>query len=469
VTQATTSSIEIDRQSPADVLRLAVGVVLLVALMVVAAIFGDTLVGFASDLLRGFDALPDWLVRSFVAGVRVIALLSLVAGVVVTAVRAGGRMILTVGGAMAIAVVVTVLLDDVPHIPGAEAALDLREGLGPLTGAAFPTAGGIAAIAAAMSAGAPWLSRRWRQLGWVAVWGMAIARLLTAPMSFDSLKAVLIGWTVGTAALVVLGAPSRRPSGDAIKAGLARSGLELASLQAASVDARGSRPYFGAAADGTRYFVKALGDDQRSADLLFRIYRWVQRKDLGDERPFSSLRRAVEHEAFIALAARDLGVLTPRVAAFATAEPNAYVLAYEAVDGRSLDGVPPEEVTDEVLDQVWSHLAHLRRFRIAHRDLRLANLFLGADGRIWMIDFGFSEIAARDLLIANDVAELVASSSAVVGAERATAHAIATVDPDTLAAARERLQLWALSGASRTALKERPGLLEDLRAGLAPA
>jgi hypothetical protein len=72
-------------------------------------------------------------------------------------------------------------------------------------------------------------------------------------------------------------------------------------------------------------------------------------------------------------------------------------------------------------------------------------------------------------LLANDVAELVASSSAVVGAERATAHAIATVDPETLAAARGRLHLWALSGASRTALKERPGLLDDLRARLAPA
>jgi undecaprenyl-diphosphatase len=297
---------------------------------------------------------------------------------------------------------------------------------------------------------------------------MVVSRFLTAPSSFDSVKPALIGWVVGTAVLVIFGAPSRRPSVESIKTGLARSGLDLESLKAASVDARGSTPYFGAAADGTRYFVKALGDDQRSADLLFRAYRGIQRKDLGDERPFSSLRRAVEHEAFVALAARDLGVLTPRVAAFATAEPNAYVLAYEAVDGQSLDGVPPDDVTDEVLGQVWDNLAHLRRFRIAHRDLRLANLFLGADGRIWMIDFGFSEIAASDLLLANDVAELIASSSPVVGAERATALAIASVDPATLAAARDRLQLWALSGASRTALKERPGLLEDLRARLAP-
>jgi hypothetical protein len=72
-------------------------------------------------------------------------------------------------------------------------------------------------------------------------------------------------------------------------------------------------------------------------------------------------------------------------------------------------------------------------------------------------------------LLANDVAELVASSSVVVGPERATAHALAVVDADTLAAAIKRLQPWALSGATRTALKQRPGLLDDLRRRLEPA
>ena len=86
-----------------------------------------------------------------------------------------------------------------------------------------------------------------------------------------------------------------------------------------------------------------------------------------------------------------------------------------------------------------------------------------------MIDFGFSELAASDLLLANDVAELVASSSAVVGAERATAHAVASVDPALLAAACERLNPWSLSGASRTALKQQPGLLDELRKRLAVA
>ena len=66
---------------------------------------------------------------------------------------------------------------------------------------------------------------------------------------------------------------------------------------------------------------------------------------------------AVEHEAFVALVARSLGVRTPSVRAFATADPNGYVLAYDAIDGRSLDRVEPNEVTDEMLG---GHLAPRR-------------------------------------------------------------------------------------------------------------
>jgi len=362
-----------------------------------------------------------------------------------------------------------VLLADFPDIAEGAVAAEVGSGLGPLTSRGFPRPEGLAALAAALTASAPWVSRTWRRWGWVALVGLALTRVVASPASFDSVEAVTAGWFAGAAVLVALGAPSRRPTPEAISAGLARSGLPLQELKAASVDARGSTPYFGVGTDGARYFVKALGDDQRSADLLFRLYRSVQRHELGDERPFSSLRRAVEHEAFLALAARDLGIPTPRVRAFARAEPNAYVLAYEAVEGRSLDGVPPEEITDEILADVWRQLGALRKVRIAHRDLRLANIFLTSAGEIWMIDFGFSELAASDLLLANDVAELVASSGAVVGAERATAHAIASVDPVTLAAARDRLHRWSLSGASRTALKEQDGLLEDLRTRLAPA
>ncbi len=206
-------------------------------------------------------------------------------------------------------------------------------------------------------------------------------------------------------------------------------GLPLASIEPASVDARGSTPYFAVSRDGGRLFVKVLGHDERSADLLFRIYRRLQRRDLGDERPFSSLRRAVEHEA-LARPRRPRPRHPDAAAAGARRRPSrtrSCSPTTPSTAGRSTGSTRRASPTTCSL-AIWQAIADLRRHGIAHRDLRLANVFLGADGEVWIIDFGFSEMAASDLLLANDVAELVASSSVYVGAERAVAPALATVD-----------------------------------------
>jgi undecaprenyl-diphosphatase len=298
---------------------------------------------------------------------------------------------------------------------------------------------------------------------------VAVTHFATTPLAFETLVAVLVGWVAGSAATVLAGAPSHRPSGQAIADGLRSVGVPLARIEQASVDARGSTPYFATTTDGSKLFVKALGDDERSADVMFRLYRRIQPRDLGDEKSFSTLRRAVEHEALVALAARDLGVRTPRLAAFASAEPSGYVLAYEAIAGRSLDRLEADELTDAVLDGVWAQLAILRAHRTAHRDLRLANVFLADDGEAWLIDFGFSELAASDLLMATDLAEMLASSAVVVGPQRAVAAGVRGVGGAAIGTAIDRLKLPMLSGATRSALKAQPETLDALRAEVSRA
>ena len=383
-------------------------------------------------MLRGLDALPQWIVNVVVVGTRLLAVVMLGGGFIWVVSRHRWAMLARVVAAGVLAAVLVTLVDDVVGVDEGVAPVAVDIDVVVLGDAGAPSALGIGVVAAVLTAAAPWLSRRWRRAGWALLVGLTVTRFVATPVSFDSLEAAIVGWLCGAGVLVAAGcavaatdlgvghrrARRRRPAGAAARPGRRRR--------------RGSTPYFGVSAGGERLFVKALGDDERSADVLFRLYRRIAPRDFGDEKPFSTLRRAVEHEAFVALAARDLGVRTPRLRAFTTAQPNGYVVAYDAIEGKSLDRLDADEITDEVLTACWQLVGQLRRHRIAHRDLRLANIFLDERGDVWLIDFGFSEMAAADRLLATDVAELVASSSMPVGAERAVALAAANVDRATL-------------------------------------
>ncbi len=453
-------------QAPSDVLRMAVAVVTLLVVTLMGVLFGDTMVDFVADLLRGLDRLPTWFLSVLAIGAQIVGVVLFAVGLAaVVRSRAWRTLIAAVVAAVAAGVVVA-LIRRIVGEPGAQVAD--AEALAAIGGGGSWSAGAVAALAAVVTVSAPWVPRSWRRTGWALTMAVALVHFVESPVAFDTILALLAGWAAGAAVIVFLGGPSQRPTGAGIAAGLAAVGQPLAKLEQASLDARGSTPYFATAPDGSKLFVKALGADERSADLLFRIYRRVQPRDLGDEKADASLRRAVEHEALVSLMAKQMGVRTPRVAAFAsTDDPPGFVLAYDAIAGRSLDRLEADEMTDEVLALVWEQLVILRSHRVAHRDLRLANVFLADDGDAWIIDFGFSEVAASDLLLATDLAELTASLATVVGPQRAVDSGIAAVGPAAMATSLDRLKLPMLSGATRTSLKAQPNRLDDLRARIA--
>lgn len=323
---------------------------------------------------------------------------------------------------------------------------------------------GGAQLVAAFVAIAPFVSRTWRRAGMWTVAAVIVLRLVVASGESTHVALTLLsGATIGSAVLLAFGRPSTRPRLASILDSLRSSGLMVRELHPASVDARGSVPYFATLEDGGGIFTKVLGSDQRAADLLFRIYRSIRLRNVGDERPFSSLRRTVEHEALVALQARDVGVRTPRLRCVAPVGADSFLLAYDRIGGDSLDRVDAEDLTDQVLVALWRQVALLRTFRIAHRDLRLANVFLAADGEPWLIDFGFSEIAASDTLLRADVAQLLASLAVSVGPQRAVGAAIEVLGTDAVAQSLGRLQPAALSGATQSELKAHKGLLDELR------
>jgi len=321
----------------------------------------------------------------------------------------------------------------------------------------------LAQVAATFIVVGPFVTRRWRRAGAVTIAVLFLLRLLVSVrLPAEAFLAIPIGALCGAAVLLALGRPDRRPTLGAIQAALGEAGLSVSEVHAASVDARGSTPYFATLDDGTGLFVKVLGSQERAADLLFRVYRFLRFKNVGDDRPFSSLRRTIEHEALISLLARDVGVRTPRLRGIVDVGADSMLLAYEMIDGSSLDGVPDEQVTDELMRSIWLQIGDLRAHRVAHRDLRRANVFVGDDQVPWLIDFGFSEVAVPETILDADVAQMLASLAVVVGAERAVGAAIDAIGPEAVGSALPRLQSKALSGATQESLKGHKGLLEEL-------
>jgi uncharacterized membrane protein YbhN (UPF0104 family)/tRNA A-37 threonylcarbamoyl transferase component Bud32 len=450
-------------RSPVYVLSLVVAVLVFVVGLFLALVDKSALVGFESDVVEFFHKLPDPFERFLIGLSQFVAVLYPI--VLVTAFlvlrRPLGLLVAAVAGTGAgFAVWGIEQVLETNHPAALEAAQKAHTWI---VGSAFPDyvyVGVASAFAVVVGAS---VGRRWRHVAWVFVGSVVVFRIVAgANVPVDLLIAISVGWACGDIALLAFGSPIHRSSGQDIAVAMARSGYPLSRLAPASVDARGSTPWFATTRAAQKVFVKVLGRDERDADLVFRLYRYLRLKNVGDQRPFSNLRRTVEHEALLALKARDSGVRTPHLLTLATVEPDGVLLAYEMIDGKSLDGIP-EPWSDELLDGIWQQVSILRRERIAHRDLRRANVFVDPDGTPWIIDFGFSELAATDEMLNQDAAQLLAATAIIVGPERAVAAAVDVIGAEAVGASLAYLQMPAFAGATREALKQQKGLLESLR------
>jgi undecaprenyl-diphosphatase len=450
-------------RSPVNVFALAVAVLTLLLFLAVAVLDRDALVGLEADTVALFHELPDPFERFLVGTSQFVALLYPVMLVVAFLASRRPRALLVclvAGGLAALAVWGLETLIDVEHPPALAAAQDKDSWL---LGGGFPDhvyVGVASALAVVVGA---YVGRRWRHVAWAFVAVVIVLRIMSGTeVPVELGIAFAAGWACGNLALLAFGAPTHESTGRDIVAALTRCGFAVAKLAPASVDARGSTPWFATMTDDGRLFVKALGRDQRDADLLFRAYRFLRLRNVGDERPFSTLRRGVEHEALLALKARDAGVRTPHLRTVATVDPNGMLLAYEMIEGSSLDSVT-EPWSDALLHAIWQQVRILRRERIAHRDLRRANLFVDPAGDVLIIDFGFSELAASDDMLDQDAAQLLASTAVAVGSERAVAAAVDVLGADEVGRSLRFLQMPAFAGATRAALHKNKGLLDEIR------
>ena len=333
-------------------------------------------------------------------------------------------------------------------LPPAEAVEDLTRAGG------WPPSSSVATAVTALILLSPHMNRAWRRFGWAFVAALSALRVTTASeVALDIVLAIGVGGVVGAALLLAFGRRVSVPTATGVQAGLDRVGLYAVGVEPRRPDRSLQVAYRAHLADGRTLHCKVLNARQFEADSLARTYRRVRMRPLGEDVAFSSARRAVAVEAMLAMAAAQAGARTPAVAGVAPLVGEDMVIAYDEIKGTPLDRLPAERFTDDVLDQAWDALAALRSVGIAHRDLQLSSWLLDDTGQLWLIDFSFGEPAATDGALSADLAELLAATYAVVGAQRAVAAATRGVGVLNLATGISHLVPAALTRPTRAGVK----------------
>ncbi|MGZ6962836.1 MAG: lysylphosphatidylglycerol synthase domain-containing protein [Acidimicrobiia bacterium] len=326
----------------------------------------------------------------------------------------------------------------------------------------FPTVR-LAVVVAMVVVASPYLSRPMRHVGQVLVVAIALDALyIDRAFPTDLLGAVVLGWGVAAAVHYAFATPIGRPTAAVVARALARLHLDVVGVKPTSEQPVG-RAIFVASTPPGLLHVTALGRDEADAQLIARAWRFLTRKDAPGTLLWTR-RQQVEYEAYIELLAAGAGVRVPGVV-FAGNAGAVAVLVERHVDGAPLFEVPVDAVTDPVLDEAWSQLARLHAAHIAHGHFDGHHLLVDGDS-ITVTGFEWAATGAQFGQAAGDVANLLATTAAVVGTERALAAARRGVDADVLLAAVPMLQPQSISGWTHDALGGRSGLdgrLAELR------
>jgi uncharacterized protein (TIRG00374 family) len=445
---------------PSDLMRLLVGFLAIVVLLAIAAFAHGTTSGLEQDINKGTGQAPDLLIK--IAG-----LASSIAILLVPVAFAIERLIKRDGLRIADGVLAAVLAHGVTlatdlwvakAAPGSIQEALTQPSPGDIHALTDPVHGYLAPVIAYMTAVGMSRRPRWRSVLWIVLLLDAFSMLVTGYTTpFSIILTVLIGWTVAYGTLYAVGSPNVRPTGRTLMAGLRTVGFHpVGAAREEAVDTENGdrgRRYFVTLEDGPPLDVTVVDREQQAQGFFYRAWRNLTLRGFATRSSLQSLRQALEQEALLAYAAIAAGANAPKLIATSELGPDAVMLVYEHTGGRTLDSLADEEITDDLLRLTWHQVQALQSRRIAHRRLAGDAILVDRSGNVILTDLRGGEIAAGELLLRMDVAQLVTTIGLRVGAERAVASAVGVLGPDAVADCLPMLQPIALSRSTRATLR----------------
>ncbi|MCG7204589.1 lysylphosphatidylglycerol synthase domain-containing protein [Streptomyces arenae] len=445
---------------PSDLMRLMVGVLGIVVLLGIAAFAHGTTSGLEQDINKGTGQAPDLLIRFAGLASSIAILLVPVAFAIERLIKRDGLRIADGVLAAVLAHGVTLATDlwVARAAPGSIQEALTQPSPGDIHALTDPVHGYLAPVIAYMTAVGMSRRPRWRSVLWIVLLLDAFSMLVTGYTTpFSIILTVLIGWTVAYGTLYTVGSPNVRPTGRTLLAGLRHVGFHpVGAAREEVLDSENGdrgRRYFVTLEDGPPLDVTVVDREQQAQGFFYRAWRNLTLRGFATRSSLQSLRQALEQEALLAYAAIAAGANAPKLIATSELGPDAVMLVYEHTGGRTLDSLADEEITDDLLRNTWHQVQALQSRRIAHRRLAGDAILVDRSGTVILTDLRGGEIAAGELLLRMDVAQLVTTLGLRVGAERAVASAVGVLGPDAVADCLPMLQPIALTRSTRATLR----------------
>jgi len=334
---------------------------------------------------------------------------------------------------------------------------------------------------------------------WVALGVALITGAVTLP---GALLTVLIGRTTGLSLRYAFGVRSERAYGPALVEGIQRAGFTpvrlirvrdvsaahlggddalATDLAAVAITRYGdNRVYAMTTENGDRLDVVVLDGDRQVVGTLTRFWRSMRLRGI-DGRTVVSLRQAAERAALLCYAAWSAGVCTPRLLGLAESEDSMILIQQHARGAVPLRDLPPDELTDEVLDAIWEQLSIAHGAGLAHRALTADVVLVNPDADacppdspakgahdpdapvVLLTGWESGDVASSELARRMDISAMLALLALRVGAERAVASAARTVPDTDLVNVGPLLQPIAFPRATREEARGNRDLLGELR------
>ena len=453
-------------RKPVDLLRCVVSCTEIVALVLAGLAASATTAAVETDIVTASSKIPSTLLHA-ARPVSLIALFILPAALAVQLLIL--RQFRRLAEAVATGVLAAAVIALVNELLSREATARLydaitmsRPGSSHAT-ALDPALAGLVAYATMVSlVGRP----SWRNALWAAVGVYAVVQVGVLHTSLLTLLiTVVAGRAIGLAVRYFAGSTSQRPTAQEIAATLAGSDLRVTAIKRVRFEGNGvagSRHYAATTSQGGQLDVVVFDRDQQAAGAAYRLYRSVRLLAQVSHSAPLSVDRAVERRALLSYAAEDAGAPTPRLRALVRVGSEAAALAYDHHQGTTLAHQNPG-CSDAELSQIWDAVDRLHARHVTHRGLTADRILLTDDGQAMLLDPGDGDVAASDLQVRLDLAQLIAELALYVGPDRSASIAVAKTGANELVAVVPLLQPVVLARSTRKALRRRRDVLPALR------